>query len=215
MGGSQQAKQHAQRALRGGHGVPKTPFDLAVVCVLEIEGVFSDHPNDPGKKTKYGITEAVFLAAKRSLKLGPEQLRALRIEDLTKLEARAIYRLFYWDEAGLDRIAALPHGLWVAIEMFEAGVNCGLQRAARFVQAAYNFCRRPGWSILREDGILGHITLAALEQLLSQGYITALVLAMNGEQYAYYKQLVDLPGDRFEVFSRGWTKRLKALGLED
>ena len=34
-------------------------FDTALKHVLQIEGDFSDHPDDPGGKTRFGITEDV------------------------------------------------------------------------------------------------------------------------------------------------------------
>ena len=34
-------------------------FDQAFNTLLKHEGGFSDHPADPGGKTRYGITEAV------------------------------------------------------------------------------------------------------------------------------------------------------------
>ncbi len=34
-------------------------FDTAFTKVLGHEGGFSDHPDDPGGKTRFGVTEAV------------------------------------------------------------------------------------------------------------------------------------------------------------
>ena len=179
---------------------PDNAFRIAVRMTLAEEGVFSHERNDPGGKTKFGITEERFKLAAQTL---PNHIRATRIEDLTVAEATIIYRVFDWDALGLS----LLDDPWVAAELFDSAVNCGHAPAVLFAQRAYNYMRVGDWPPLKEDGQFGPVTLRALNRA-SKKYQDALLLAMNCEQYIYYKALVNKPTRKFRDFARGWTKRL-------
>lgn len=62
----------------------------------DIEGDYSDHPNDPGGKTRYGITEKV---ARRHGYFGP-------MRDLPKQLAADIAKSEYWDAMRCDELPA-------------------------------------------------------------------------------------------------------------
>ena len=72
-------------------------FDECVNIVVGFEGGFSDHPQDSGGKTKYGITEATLNAA---FKVGIVSHN--NIKDLTVEEAKTIYKVNYWDKCKCD-----------------------------------------------------------------------------------------------------------------
>jgi lysozyme family protein len=112
-------------------------FDTAFSKLLGHEGDFSDHPDDPGGKTRYGVTEAV------AREVGYRgDMRELPL-DL----AKRIYRAKYWDEVQAD---ILPAGIRYA--MFDAAVNSGPRQAVRWLQRAVG---------VADDGILGPRTMAA------------------------------------------------------
>jgi lysozyme family protein len=112
-------------------------FDVAFAKVLQVEGDFSDHPDDPGGKTRFGITEAV------AREVGYKgDMRELPV-DL----AKRIYRAKYWDEIQAD---FLPAG--IRYPMFDAAVNSGPRQAVRWLQRAVG---------VADDGILGPRTMAA------------------------------------------------------
>ena len=113
-------------------------FDQAFDILLKHEGGFVDHPDDPGGKTRYGITEAV---AREAGYRG--DMRELPI-DL----AKRIYKNRYWDAVRADE---LPEAVRYAV--FDAAVNSGPRQAILWLQRAVG---------TRDDGIIGQQTLAAV-----------------------------------------------------
>ena len=113
-------------------------FDQAFGILLKHEGGFSDHPADPGGKTRFGITEAV------AREVGYRgDMRELPI-DL----AKRIYKERYWDAVRADE---LPEA--VRYVVFDAAVNSGPRQAIRWLQRAAG---------AKDDGIIGPQTLAAV-----------------------------------------------------
>ena len=111
-------------------------FDQAFTTLLKHEGGFSDHPADPGGKTRYGITEAV------AREVGYRgDMRELPL-DL----AKRIYKDRYWDAV---RAEELPEAIRYAL--FDAAVNSGPRQAIRWLQRAVG---------AKDDGIIGPQTLA-------------------------------------------------------
>lgn len=112
-------------------------FDTAVAKVLGHEGDFSDHKDDKGGATRFGITEEV---ARRVGYKG--DMRELPL-DL----AKQIYKRDYWDAVKADQ---LPAGVRYAV--FDAAVNSGVKQATLWLQRALG---------VADDGIIGPITLRA------------------------------------------------------
>lgn len=168
-------------------------FSHAVSHTLEAEGLFSDHAKDPGGATMYGITQAV---ARRH---GIRNVRSLTIS-----QAVLIYYKDYWLRLRCDDI----HSTEIATELLDAGVNTGIGNAVKFAQRAYNVLRNSDEVSIIEDGKIGPMTVSALNNM-SRRYSRQLLMAMNGEQYRYYRMLVDQNPDRFRAFIRGWMRRLE------
>jgi lysozyme family protein len=175
-------------------------FEYAVQRTLKAEGVFSNDPMDPGGATKYGISSVLY----HKWYLAHPEDRRPSVADIDIPMALRIYEGEFWKGLSLDEV----QDRFVASELFDTAVNCGLIRAGLFAQRALNYLRKPGWKELREDGILGFETRAALNRVVAAGYRLPLLLAMNGEQYQHYKTLCQANPDRFLTFSRGWTRRL-------
>ena len=93
-------------------------FDRCIrAVVLSEEGGLSDHPQDPGGLTKYGISRRAY----------PD----LDIRRLTMDDAIELYRRDYWNPVhGTD----LPPPL--ALLLFDAAVNQGAGTAVRLLQKA-------------------------------------------------------------------------------
>ena len=106
----------------------------------EFEGDYSDHPADPGGKTRYGITEAV---ARRRGYFGP-------MRDLPKSLASDIAKSEYWDVVHADE---LPDE--IRYPMFDAAYNSGPAQAVMWLQRALG---------VAADGVIGAQTLAAVNQ---------------------------------------------------
>lgn len=111
-------------------------FDDAVKRVLMHEGGYSNHPDDPGRSTMYGVTEAV------AREIGYRgDMRELPI-DL----AKRIYKDRYWDAVRADD---LPAG--IRYVMFDAAVNSGPRQSAIWLQRALG---------ITADGVIGPITIS-------------------------------------------------------
>lgn len=160
-----------------------TAFDAAVAEILESEGVWSNDPNDSGGKTKYGITEITLAEAKRR-GIVPD---SRRIEDVTKDEARDIYRAMYWMSIAGD---LLPPAL--AFITFDAAVNQSPQVAIRQLQAALG---------VNVDGVIGQRTLWAATK--SQPDVQDKMLAARARRY--FKRTIEKPSQ--VGYLDGWLIR--------
>lgn len=169
-------------------------FEYAVERTLEAEGVFSNTPGDPGGKTKYGITEATWVAF---------QSKPVRpIEYITKNDALKIYRVQYWESLGLDAIKDRD----VAAEIFDTAVNCGVTTAARIAQRAYNALLSSSDRPVAVDGHIGIVTRRCLDLMCDAGYREALITAMNVLQGEHYFDLVE-HNPALSRFTKGWIAK--------
>lgn len=176
-------------------------FDAEFQRVILVEGGYSDNPLDSGGRTKYGITEA---NARAYGYVG-------EMRDMSLPVARAIYREGWWDLMRLDEVSQLSKP--VAGEMFDSGVNCGQGRAGQWLQRALNAFNRRGelYPDIRDDGIVGRMTLAALRSYFA-AYARfgadaerVLMRALNSQQGAFYMGLSQ-ERQKDEEFVFGWFR---------
>lgn len=113
-------------------------FDEAFHELLGHEGGYSDHADDPGGKTMWGVTERV---ARANGYTG--DMRNLPVE-----VAKRIYKKDYWDAVQAD---ILPEDIRYAV--FDAAVNSGPVQAIKWLQACLN---------VEQVGVLGPKTKVAL-----------------------------------------------------
>lgn len=172
-------------------------FDFAVKHTLEAEGLFVNHPNDPGGKTKYGVTERMWTEYWAE-EFGQTDTPCPAIETITRAHAIAFFKDVFWDALRLDRVK----NKYIAAEIFDSAVNMGAGDAVKFLQRAINFCRLPGWGQIKVDGALGPVTRNAADRLANEGHIIPLIKAMNGFQFAHYV------GEDNPHMSRGWMRRI-------
>ena len=119
-------------------------FETAFDLLITHEGGFSNHPNDPGGATMYGVTEAV---ARAEGYTGPMQ-------DLTLDFAKQVYRKRYWDTCRCDQ---MPDPL--RYPLFDAAVNSGPGQAIKWLQSAVG---------VKIDGAIGPVTQQAVNVLPAQ-----------------------------------------------
>lgn len=120
-------------------------FTTAFEKLLGHEGGYSDHKDDPGGKTRYGITEAV------AREVGYRgDMRELPL-DL----AQRIYKDRYWDAVQAEH---LPADIRYAV--FDAAVNSGVAQAAKWLQRACG---------VKDDGVIGPQTIRAANALHPEG----------------------------------------------
>lgn len=116
-------------------------FDKAFTMLLGHEGGYSNHPNDPGGETMWGITR---VTARENGYTGAMRFMPVEV-------AKAIYRRKYWDSISAE---ALPMPIRYA--MFDAAVNSGVTRSIMWLQEAVDAAA---------DGKLGPITLGKVGEV--------------------------------------------------
>ena len=115
----------------------ETGFDKSFERLIDHEGGYVNHPNDPGGETKWGIS-------KRSY---PH----LDIANLTREDAKEIYRRDFWVAGHMHKFHPA-----VAFQVFDAAVNHGIGNAIRILQRALD---------VADDGHIGPITMKAAEKI--------------------------------------------------
>jgi lysozyme family protein len=158
---------------------PASRFEACIPVILAAEGGFVNDPRDPGGATNHGITLRT-LADWRHRDVSVAEVRALSVA-----ESAAIYRARYWAPLQCD---ALPAG--VDLMVFDFGVNAGIGRSARLLQAAVGAV---------PDGKLGPATLAKVAAVPPRELVARLAEA----RLDYYRRL-----PTYGAFGRGWTARV-------
>lgn len=155
---------------------------------IEIEGGYVDHPNDPGGRTKYGITERTARAN------GYEG----DMKDLPRDVAFGIYFSVYIVQPGFDLIGSDA----IRAEVFDTGVNMGQMTSAKFLQRAINAVSGAGLVV---DGHFGpRSQRACAEYLASRKNAESILLkALNCLQGARYIELVEA-NSKNRSFINGW-----------
>lgn len=101
-------------------------FEKCHTVTAKWEGGWSNHAVDPGGKTMYGVTEAVYHAWLR------EQGKPARpVRNISMAEALAIYKSNYWYAAKCDSLAA-----GVNLAVYDAAVNSGVSRGRKWLAAS-------------------------------------------------------------------------------
>ncbi len=162
----------------------KENFETALGAVLEHEGGFVDHPDDPGGATNRGVTLAVY--ERHFPGGGVDGLRAITDDALA-----TIYRNDYWQACRCDD---LPPG--VDYVVFDQAVNSGPGRSVRWLQGALG---------APLDGILGSETLA----LAKAAEPEAVLNRMCDERISFMKSLRG--GRQWQIFGSGWARRVGAV----
>lgn len=108
-------------------------WDTALNFVFEMEGGYSNDPNDAGGETNFGISKRRY----------PNE----DIKNMTKERAGELYRKDFWEFCHCDE---LPPRL--AVVMFDAAVNQGEEGAVKMLQIALG---------VAVDGVMGTQTITS------------------------------------------------------
>lgn len=164
-------------------------FEKAISIILEHEGGFSNHKNDSGGATQYGITIGLFKQYAQALGLEKtiEALKAITID-----QSKFIYRENFWN--------AMKGDLWkdqqLANIVFDGFVNMG-NKAIKLIQ------KEAG---TEADGSIGSNSLQAINganaRILFEGYKDARI--------KFYNDLVARKPDQ-KVFLKGWLARINSF----
>jgi len=155
-------------------------FDYIINIILSNEGGYSNNSNDKGGITKFGISRRSY----------PD----VDIANLTKVDAKNIYKRDFWDKYLYKNI----NNLEVATKFFDLAVNIGHYWACILVQRAL---RASGKNVV-EDGNFGPKTLDAINNVDS----TDLLAALKSEAAGYYRTLAAID-KQDKVFLKGWLNR--------
>jgi lysozyme family protein len=152
-------------------------FDRAFDFTLKEEGYYSNDPMDPGGETKYGISKRAH----------PN----VDIANLTLKDAKSIYYGEYWKP--IEAVAEVHPAL--AMVLFDTAVNLGTGTAIRMLQKAVS---------VREDGMLGPVTLSALSHNRD-----VVIVSLLRNRIMYY-----ISRPHWDRFKNGWISRVIRLTAE-
>lgn len=155
-------------------------FETCVNIILRNEGGYVNHPSDPGGETNFGITKRNY----------PH----LDIKNLTRDQAKEIYRRDYWQPMNLDGINK-PE---LVLQIFDMGVNAGIRTAIKIIQ---------GIVATKQDGVIGPVTTALINRSTAD-----LTDMYKSERRKYYCDLVRRKPD-LAVFLNGWINRIEKTKL--
>ena len=158
----------------------RATYDEALRRLLLHEGGYTNHPSDPGGPTNFGITTVDY---RKYVKAGATaaDVKAMHLD-----EARAIYRVKYWDAQRCDE---LPAGVDYAV--FDYGVNSGIGRSGRVLRRCLKLVDNTS---VVSDAVIA-ATAAADPKLLAA--------AICDERLRFLQSL-----RTWDVFGKGWGRRV-------
>ena len=193
----------------------KTPiFDKAYSKVVNLEGAYSNDPNDTGGETVFGISRKNFpkwegWAIVDNLKQIHGTGTAFResLDCSTQLQnlVKDWYRTKFWTPFQLDNILDFK----LAYEIFDQSVNLGRKQTTLFIQRAcnaLNYQYRFG-SDLTVDGLVGPNTRRRLQEIGNDTrYTECLRRALDGLQVNHYINLglKTSSASDYRKYMRGW-----------
>jgi len=157
-------------------------FEILFKYILLVEGGYSNHKNDRGGKTKYGITQAV--------------AKNYGIEDLTIEQAKEIYYKKYYLKNKLDKVDNVK----IALSIFDFVVNSGLYGIRKAQQAL----KELGYKITI-DGVIGEQTLKYLNLVNENKFLAK----YHELQIKFYNTLANSKTSQ-KVFLKGWLNRVNS-----
>jgi len=157
-------------------------FEKSLAELLKHEGGFVNHPSDPGGATNLGVTQAVW-EDWIDRAVSEENMKAL-----TPNKVAPLYREMYWDRIKGDK---LPSGVDYCV--FDAAVNSGVSRAAKWLQTTVGAVA---------DGAIG-------EQTMKQVLLTnpqMIIDKYSSNRLAFLQRRETWP-----TFGKGWERRVEEV----
>lgn len=164
-------------------------FQIEIDKLLGVEGTYSDNPLDDGGPTNWGITETVARA----------NGYAGDMQSMPRQTAVDIYYKIYWTNAGCEFVGTDE----IACDLFECGVNIGVQTASALLQRAVNAL---SISKIRVDGQIGQLTGSAINAIQSKRGLTGMsVLRGMFLSLVSYRYITIVENDASQAaFIYGW-----------
>jgi lysozyme family protein len=189
-------------------------FEIALIRTLRHEGGYANNPTDSGGETYRGLARNFHPAWAGwpiidAAKTKPGFPRSLEANPLVQSLVADFYRVEYWDRIRAAEICSQV----IANELFDASVNHGLTPAVKLLQQAMYYLTSPPFEILTIDGVIGPVTLSAVNRWLTNSAIAHKVAANSLlsmmivlRAVLYVRIVYDKPGQR--VFFEGWIRRI-------
>ena len=163
---------------------PQNFFDHAVNYVLANEGGYNNVPGDSGGETNFGISTAWC----------KDQGIEVNIRELTKDEAKELYKKFYWDKYNLEALTNVN----IATKLMDTMVNIGVIPAVKLAQRVLLVCN----GTFLVDGFIGPITLNGLNSLNDEYFKSHYCSYL---WHYYHDVVIAHPED--QKFLQGWLVR--------
>ncbi len=164
-------------------------FETAFDFIIAKEGGYVDDPYDKGGATKFGISS-------RFIK--NNDLKIANVKDLTLLQAKEIYHMFFWNPLKIDRF----NDSTVQLFIFDTAVNCGNERASLLLQNSINSI-----SHIAVDGRIGNETINTCNNITSQENNSKLLKQLLlSSRIAFYMHIVS-SNESQRKFLKGWINR--------
>ena len=163
-------------------------FEDYLKVILKHEGLYSNHPKDPGSSTMMGISLR-FLKMKGIDINNDGDINIKDIKELTVEKASELYYKHFWLPMNIDKI---PNDL-LKLHLFDMCVNAGTKTAIKILQDLLN---------VNIDGIIGNQTLEAIED-----YDSNIVADFANKRKEYYIKIIKR-NPELSVFKKGWFNRV-------
>lgn len=164
---------------------------VLVPFILSFEGGFVNHPKDPGGPTNRGITIATFRSVFGALS---------SVDDLKKMSHEQWHHVFkskYWDRWLADLIESQSVANLLVDWVWASGAH-GIKRPQEIL----------GFRGSDVDGIVGPRTIAALNAAIRDRGARDVFDKLFARRMLFIKSCA-----HFDVFGRGWLRRLNSIRL--
>lgn len=177
-----------------------------ILNVIEAEGGYFNHKDDPGGETMYGVTHKT---AKRFKYLWAKHNFNGNMADLPLSLAIEIYSVGWWDMMMLDAIHR--YSPVTADKLFDYGINTGRSNAVKSLQRVLNVLNKKAtlYDDLVVDGGMGPKTLRAFILCLDSNpnAVQQINIALYGLQIHHYIAISEKHVSN-ESFTSGWLNRV-------
>jgi lysozyme family protein len=163
-------------------------FDACYNFTMEMEGGYSDDPNDPGNWTGCACHKGQLKGTNKGISACAYP--SLDIANLSDSQIQQIYEDDYWDTVAGD---ALPMG--VDLCTWDSGVNCGPGKGIEWLQVATG---NP-----HADGVMGPETLSWVARCSDTD---AVIDSICDQRLMYCQGLATWP-----TYGTGWSSRIAAM----
>lgn len=172
------------------------------------EGGYVNDPIDPGGETYCGISRRFHptwrgwaLIDEAHVKTDAVLAKIPNLSDMVE----AFYKDRYWDIYAADHISSQA----IAEELYDTGINMGIQRSVRFLQTAINVLNRnqKNYPDIEVDGEFGRKTMLGLELAIKHAGPDLIYKILNVLQGSHYINIMRRKPSQ-ERFARGWFNRV-------